>query len=204
MLLKKIHYLFLEHIKSYSSQCHDDHHCDDTTPTTFFLFLRLGSLWLIILRRLIAWLLIARLILRLLVCGLRLRLLVLRLRLLILGLWLRLNLLWLRLWVRVLPAGQHHLTGRFRGFDHILSRLGLRRLERRSRLLHRLGLDLELRQRLDGLWLDRLLLRLNRLRLGLNRWIGGGGYRLRLSAGRAKPGVVGELGSTIETVFHSL
>ena len=49
-----------------------------------------------------------------------------------------------------------------------------------------------------------LRLRLNRLRLGLNRWIGGCGYRLRLSAGRAKPGIVGKLGSTIETVFHSL
>ena len=150
--------------------------------------------------------------LRLLVLGLRLWLLVLR---------LRLNRL--RLWVRVLPAGQHHLASHLRGFDYIWSRLGLRRLERRPWLLHRLGLDLELRQWLDRLrlrlslrlrlWLrlNRLdlrlrlnRLRLNRLRLGLNRWIGGGGYRLRLSAGGTKPGVVGELGSTIETVFHSL
>ena len=216
---------------------HDDDCRDDTAGAALVFLLGLGLLGLVIPRRLVpSGLLILRLrllILRLLVLrlwlvcttlrrilgliplrstllGRWLRLLVLGLRLwlLVLGLRLRLRLNRLRLWVRVLPAGQHHLASHLRGFDHIWSRLGLRRLERRPWLLNRLRPDLKLRQWLDRLrlrlWLRLHRLRLNRLRLGLNRWIGGSGYRLRLSAGGTKPGVVGELGSTIETVFHSL
>ena len=169
--------------------------------------------WLIA-RLLVLWLRSLILCLRLLILCLRLLILCLRLvspslrRILgLIPLWCALRRYLLRLWlwlrlrlrIRILPTGKHHLASHLRGFDYIWSRLGLRRLERRPWLLNRLRPDLELRLRLR---LNRL--RLNRLRLGLNRWIGGGGYRLRLSAGGTKPSIVGELGSTIETVFHSL
>ena len=113
--------------------------------------MRLGLLGLMIPRRLVPpRLLVLRLgllILRLLVLRLWLVCATLRriLGLLILRLGLRLNRLWLRLWIRVLPTGQHHFACHLRGFDYTLGRLGLRRLERGPRLLNRLGLDLELR-----------------------------------------------------------